>query len=319
MNAACHATIARGHADGTQANHRTHEKSYMKFCAEYLYEPFPADKWWYVQFGQYLSWQDKCPDTVDNYVSTVRVKHRLKDLPVPEKGQIHYKLFSDGLKKADTRIVQQAGNMTQAILFKLAQVVNFAAELEAVAFTAILIAFSLVLRVSNIGPPSRAKFDPHSHLKRSDVRIIDGHVSVGIRWSKTVQHRNKVKWTPLMPSKYSLICPVRWLLKMFKIIKAYPHEPLFMVREGKNNDRYPLTSSQVRRLMKKWCEMAGLDPKEFTPHCLRRGGLNWAHKAKLSGEALQLMGGWRSDAYMDYIKSEFEDRVEAGKAMQLVE
>ena len=76
---------------------------------------------------------------------------------------------------------------------------------------------------------------------------------------------------------------------MIKFIPACDSEPFFLVREG--NEQYPLTSRQVGRLLGEWCEKAGLDKKAYTPHCLRRGGLNWAHKARVTGEALQLMGG----------------------------
>ena len=100
---------------------------------------------------------------------------------------------------------------------------------------------------------------------------------------------------------------------MVNFIPALPHEPLFLIRE--NNQSVPLTSSQVRRLLRSWCEAVGLDAKLYTPHSLRVGGLNWGRKAHLTGEALQLLGGWRSNVYVSYIRSEFEDQVENTQRM----
>ena len=73
-----------------------------------MYEPFPADNWRYCQFAQYLAWEDMVPETVDNYMGTVRVLQRLQNLPVPPQGQIHFKLASEGLKKKCKKPVKQA-------------------------------------------------------------------------------------------------------------------------------------------------------------------------------------------------------------------
>ena len=102
---------------------------------------------------------------------------------------------------------------------------------------------------------------------------------------------------------------------MCQIIPAAPHEPLFLVRE--NQFRYPLTAGQVNRLLKKWTKAAGLESHRYTGHCLRRGGLNWAHQARLTGETLQILGGWGSRAYLRYIDLDFDCRAKAGKHMAL--
>ena len=67
--------------------------------------------------------------------------------------------------------------------------------------------------------------------------------------------------------------------------------------------------------MRKWVEAAGLNPSEYIPHCLRRGGLTWAHEAKVSGEALHILGDWHSEAYLHYIDLDFDSRVETGRQM----
>ena len=83
---------------------------------------------------------------------------------------------------------------------------------------------------------------------------------------------------------------------MTQLIPAQSHEPLFLVRENKN--RYPLTAGQVNQLLKKWTDDSGLQASSYSSHCIRRGGLIWAHDAKLIGETLKLMGGWASDVYL---------------------
>ena len=69
-------------------------------------------------------------------------------------------------------------------------------------------------------------------------------------------------------------------------------------------------------MLKKWCLAAAVDHKKITPHCLRRGGLNWAHKAELTGESLKVLGDWSSNAYNTYIDINFEQRVKSSQKMQ---
>ena len=92
-----------------------------------------------------------------------------------------------------------------------------------------------------------------------------------------------------------------------------PHEPFFLVREGKN--RFPLTAGQVNRIIKLWCERGDIEGN-FSPHCLQRGGLTWAHKAKLTGEYLQILGDWVSKAYLRYLDIDFQSRVKSAMIMQ---
>ena len=313
LNKACVKTMKHGNAVGTWHNRRTHYKSYQNFCKEFEYAPFPAKDWQYVQYAQFLAWQRKAPGTVDNYVSTVRTLHKLQNLEIPQAGQIHYKLVSDGIKKLCTQPVKQAEPMNHEVLLLIFRQVNFNEELEAVAWVAVLVGFTLVLRVSNLGPVARGKFDENINLVRADLQWRKGYWSIGIRWSKTIQLRNRIVWTPLIPGKYKEICPQYWVQKMLKIIPAAQQEPLFLVRE--NDSRYPLTSKQVNRMLKKWTKQAGLQDNRYTGHCLRRGGLNWAHDSKISGESLNIFGDWASNAYMRYLDLDFDSRVKTAKKM----
>ena len=317
LNQQCKSSIRRGNTKGTRANHRTHYSSYVGFCNEFEYEPFPADNWRYCQYAQYLKTQHKKPGTVNNYVSTIRVLHQLQGYAVPPPGQIHYKMLMEFLKKDRKDPVKQATPMDHGNLFRLFEHVDLNSELEAVGWTAVLMGYSMMLRVSNLGPMTRAKFDIDQNFTRADLQLRQGHWSLGVRWSKTMQHKNKTNWAPLLPSQHKCINTKHWVLRMVKLIPAQQNEPLFLVQQGDN--RYPLTSPQVTRLLKKWCEPAGLDVKAFTGHCLRRGGINWGHQAQLTNESLKILGGWGSQAYLGYLDLDFESRICSGQKMLNIE
>ena len=155
--------------------------------------------------------------------------------------------------------------MTHQVLLDLYPVVDFNKEVEAVTWVSVLVGFSMVLRVSNLGPPARKDFSAHKHFTRNDYQLWRNVPSLCIRWSKTVQHKNKYKWVPIIPSPNKRICTQRWLEKMIKIIPASPHEPLFLIREG--SDRFPLTSGQVNQLLKEWAERANIYSTTQQIHC----------------------------------------------------
>ena len=115
---------------------------------------------------------------------------------------------------------------------------------------------------------------------------------------------NKVVEAPLAPAKEKCICPEHRVLRMMKLILAGLYEPLFLVREGRH--RYTLTTGQISRLLKKWCKAGDIDPVLYTAHFLSRGGLTWVHNARVTGEALQILGDWASKAYMRYIDLDFD-------------
>ena len=309
----CVRSIRAGNAAGTQANKRTHNTAYEHFCTEYMFDPYPSSNWQLVQFAQYLYAEHKKPETVENYVSSIRTLHRMAGFTKLEAGDIFFNLMVKGLKRQCTHPVKQAQPMTHSVLMLLFEKVNFNNELEAVAWTATLVGFNLVLRVSNLGPPTRKDFDPSMNLIRADYQVTKGVPALGIRWSKTNQYRNRVNWAPLIALQQREICPRWWVKRMLQLILAEQHEPLFLIREKDN--RHPLTSGQVRRLLKKWCKDAAVEPKQYTPNCLCRGGLNWVHDAQLTGETLQVLGDWRTQTYQKYPDIDFNVRLKSGEKM----
>ena len=123
-----------------------------------------------------------------------------------------------------------------------------------------------MLRVSNLGPPSRNKFDKEINLVRGDLLKKQGRWTLIIHWAKNLQHRHQQMLCPLIPSADPRICPERWVQRMVKLILVKQEEPFFLVHEGSH--RYPLAVSQINRLMKEWCKKVELDPKCYTAYCL---------------------------------------------------
>ena len=98
LNQRCIRSIKKARAEGTIANRRTHSNVYMRFCDIYYLNPYPASDWQFVQFAQYLFDQEKKPDTVQNYISLIRILHRLAGIQCRSSDQIHFKMLMDSFK-----------------------------------------------------------------------------------------------------------------------------------------------------------------------------------------------------------------------------
>ena len=188
-NQQCQQAIRRADAEGTRHNHRTHYSTYLRFCNEYMYQPFPANEWRYCQFTQFLAQENKQYGTIQNYCSTVHTLHRLDGWQVPQHNQIHFIKMIENLKKNRKQPIKQAAPMTHEILVDLFPYVDISKEVEAVAWVAVLVGFPLILRVSNLGPPTRVKFNPDKHFVRNDLDNKQGYLTLSVRWSKTIQHK----------------------------------------------------------------------------------------------------------------------------------
>ena len=75
LNKDCISMIKKADTEGTRANHRTHHRAYLRFCDDFNYVAFPATEWQIVQYAMYLANESKRPETIQNYVGTVRVLH----------------------------------------------------------------------------------------------------------------------------------------------------------------------------------------------------------------------------------------------------
>jgi hypothetical protein len=57
----------------------------------------------------------------------------------------------------------------------------------------------------------------------------------------------------------------------------------------------------------------GLKSKDYAGHSFRRGGASWALEAGLSGDVIQILGDWKSDAYRGYLVIPLESKLSSVK------
>ena len=77
-------------------------------------------------------------------------------------------------------------------------------------------------------------FNNQQQFCRADLSLmgLDRALMCEIRWSKTIQHRQKILRLPVLPAKNKAICPVFWTHYMISKVPAGPQDPVLTLRVG---------------------------------------------------------------------------------------
>ena len=165
-----------------------------------------------------------------------------------------------------------------------------------------LVGFFGFLRLSNISPHSVASFDSSRHLTISDVFFTSKFLKIIIKWSKTLQTRDKVQVISLPRLKGSPICPHRALKEAVKLYHPSPAAPLFQFKTSRG--WLPLTDSKIRKNLTRINTLLGLSPHFFTFHSFRRSGATLAYNANIPLQQIKHHGSWASDCVWTYIQKD---------------
>ena len=308
-------TKAESLKDSTKKNIATHLKSYQIFCDRFGFDLFPCDNKQLCRYGQYLARNFRSADAVCNYQSGIRTCHALLGLQVPDIQDRQMQMFIKGLKRILVHAVKQAEPVTPELLLRLSKVVNYQDDVEMVAWVAVLLGFYMFMRKSNLVPPTMDTYNIQEQFCRADLNItdIDSAMMVEVRWSKTLQFKQKILRFPVLPAKNKAICPVFWTLHMINRIQVEPTDPAFAIKI--KNQVLALSANQLIYRLRKWLILLGnVDPTLYSLHSLRRGGATFAYRCNIEGEMIRTLGSWSSDAYKRYIDVTMDQRYDSMKA-----
>ena len=302
----CIKTLQHIFRPNTARNYRSRMNGYFRFCHFYQLRALPATEWNLIRYVRYLGNGLTSYDSLAGYLSTVKRAHELGGFEFPQNTHL-LKAEMLALKRELAGPVKKAPPVTPVILSDIYKYVNLQEDLEALCYAGLVLGFCLFLRRSNLVPESEDKFNPDEQLTRGDIWQYTWLTMVDIRWSKTDQFKDRVLNLPLVPAKNKTICAVFWVKYILNRFKGGAKDPL--LGYNKNGRMIPLTCEVFSRQLKSWIDKTGRNGEAYTLHGLRRAGTNQALLAGICGEDLQLMGGWRSQAYMSYIDLNLDRRV----------
>ena len=235
-------------------------------------------------------------------------------LTIPDPLEKQMQLFTQGLKNIMPQETKQMKPITPEMLIKIFDVVDFTNMTDMVAWVATLVGFTLFLRRSNLAPESMTKFDSEKQFCRKDFNVIDptSVMMAEVRWSKTIQFKEKVLRLPILPAENKNICPVVWVHYMLEQIPGSPEDPLFLVPS--KGEKLALSTNQLIARLRKWLTLIGEDPEKYGLHSLRRGGATFALQCNIQGEMIKVLGDWASDAWRRYCDISMEQRLDSMQA-----
>ena len=190
--------------------------------------------------------------------------------------------------------------ITPVILTKIRDLLNLGSPLHVVFWAACLTMFFGLFRKSNVLAPA-TRFDLAKHLCRSDIIVHPWGLEVIIKWSKTLQFRERNVSVPLPYIKGHPLCPTTAVVHAFSLTSAAPllgPALTYPTLSGVQPLRYP----QFVKMLRQFLKDIGLPAQMFAGHSFRRGGASFAMQAGLPGEIIMQLGQWSSDAYLQYLE-----------------
>ena len=254
-----------------------------------------------LAYLEFLARNNVSPNMVANHVSALKSKFIMYDLNyhLLEHPKIRYFVRSMKINRPLIPVVRN--------IMSIETLTRLVLECDGIyggkVFKAIfLMGFFGFLRISNLAPHAVRAFDPSSNLTIEDISITKTNMTVVIKWSKTLQTRDKVHLLTLPRLPKSPLCPVKALKRAVQVYKPQGLDPLFQIYTL--NGWQVVTDSRIRKVLSRLNVKMGFSPNHFTFHTFRRSGATLAYNAHVPIQKIKHHGSWTSDCVWRYIQQD---------------
>ena len=214
---------------------------------------------------------------VAKHVSAIRASFVMYDLPYYVSDHPKVKYFPKALRINRPVVVMPHNIITISRLIDISLACDLVTSPQ-VFRAAFLLAFLAFLRLSNLVPHAVGEFDFTRHLTGHDIFFTSKYAKVMIKWSKTIQTRDRVQCLTLPKLSNRVICPYSALRQLFKLYPMSGVTPLLQINIH-----------------------LGLRPNFFTFHDFRRSGASFAYHSHIPIQEIKRHGTWSSDCVWGYI------------------
>ena len=256
-------------APSTRVTYASQRKLYQHLCVLGDINPVPLSQDNVCRYIAFLS-QKLAYTSIKQYIHVVRIMHLEAGHANPFQGSWHIDMLLKGTKRVLGTAHKQKLPITPAILRQLFKQIDFTLPLEVTLWAACLVAFFSFFRKSNLLVKSITSFDSNLHLCRRDATFTEDGVSLAVRWSKTIQYRQRILHIPLPRIPGSPLCPAQTLILALRLCNSPPSAPLFTYPTRKG--WLPLTVQVFQDKLHKYLGMLNLNPSDYSGHSFRRGG-----------------------------------------------
>ena len=175
---------------------------------------------------------------------------------------------------------------------------------------------------------SFVRSDQHQGAK--DITVNPDHLIIFVSTSKTDQYRNGNQ--VFIAQTNGHLCPHALLLRYFSLASIHPDSDEYILRSLQASRRGTtataiaskrLSYTRLREIIKEAISSIGLDPKQYSAHSLRSGGVSFMANSQGNNpnlnRLLKLQGRWKSDTSKDmYVKDSLESRLTLTKTLPII-
>lgn len=273
-------------------------RTYFSFCIKFQLRALCPTSLTVCMFVEFLARTYKCDKSIKNIVSAIRLLHKRLHLDAPALYDFDLQLMLRAFK-ITLGGPRQKLPVTLDILYKLCIACDSLGRLGVVLKCVFLFAFFGFLRCSNLVPDTANDFDIHRHLSRGDVFLHGAQLVIMIKWSKTLQSKERFILLPLPSLPTHPLCPVQAFHDLLRLFPAPPNAPFFILSPSR--PFRPLTAPRLRRLLAVLLHALGLSSHLYSMHSFRKGGASLCYNIGCDFARIRMHGGWTSDAVFRYI------------------
>ena len=287
-------------AQSSQRAYASAQQSFLQLCTSLKIPALPATEQVLLLFVADLS-QRVCHSTVRSYLAAVRHLHLSRGFPDPLKGCPRVDLALKGLRRRKPRSGDSRLPITPLILSTLGRVWAQPPVMyeDLMLWAACCLGFFAFMRSGELTLPSGTTFNPSLHLCPADIAVDNSRtpttLRVHLKTSKTDQMRTGTDL--YLGRTFNALCPVVAMLK-YLAVRGFEEGPLFRFENGTPLTR-PVFVSKIRQTL----QQAGMDPTRYAGHSFRIGAATTAAAQGVSDATIQLLGRWRSDSYVRYVRT----------------
>lgn len=298
---------------GTVANHRSQFALYLSFCVHYnlpYVDPSPHTVCLYTEF---LARSFSSPRAIRNYVSGIRLFHKLMSKDCAAVNSFEVSLILRALDLTMQHTPKQRLPIDSGILSAICSACNSLGALGVVCKVAFLFGYFGFLRQSNLAPKRAAEFQPKRHTCRGDILLHPPGIVIILKWSKTIQRGQAVPLIPLPRIPGSPLCPLQAYNDMLQLCPTVtPNTPLLQLP---GHQRKTVTIKLLGQVFHAILDQLGYPAALYSLHSLRAGGATAAFNAGVEYTHIKRHGTWKSDCFWSYVSAQSVEQSPVAKAL----
>ena len=285
-------------ADSTVRSYHSKFRNFLAFCCVAVIDVKTLSPLSILTFLEFLTFNHISHSGLINYLSAVKTTLSSYGINTSPFNDPRIKLYNKAIMRNRPfnpsikpiidiptlkRIIQCTDTMYMGYIFK----------------AAILTSFFSFVRISNLVPHSISSYDPLKQLSRGDLIFAPPGINLIIKWSKTLQTRDKIKVLKIPSLGSSTLCPVSALRKLLLATPGSKNDPLFQIKCY--SKWVPLSDTRLRKAFSTILARINLGAAGVTYHSLRRSGATLAFNLNVPMQDIQSHGTWTSEAVWAYI------------------